>query len=101
MALRVQGSERGVKILLHNEAARQRATDALVEPDGDADVDIAVLALIERAELAGGAVRMRTTTRGTTLQITLPEANLRDERMPPADIAGQPRRALVPVEGRT
>lgn len=86
VALRVLGSADGVKILLHNAATGPLATDTLVEPGADGEVDIAVLALIERAELAGGAVRMRTTPRGATLQVSLPEATLRNIRRPALDL---------------
>ena len=99
MALRVQGSDQAVKILLHNEATGPLATDALVEPEADADADVAVLALIERAELAGGAVRMRTTTRGTTLQVTLPATSLRRQTPPRGAVVGQAPRELVSLEG--
>jgi hypothetical protein len=61
----------------------------LVEPGAEGEVDVAVLALIERAELAGGTVRMRTTPRGATLQVSLPEALLRNARPPVLDLAVQ------------
>lgn len=100
MALRVQDSGHGVKILLHNAATGPLATDTLLAPDSDSDVDVAVLALIERAELAGGAVRMRTTARGATLQVSLPQANLRKSQRQVIDLVEQLPSELLPVEGR-
>lgn len=70
--IRIRGDERKIVLTVHDNAARQ-ASSLGAQHEENPRQDVGMLALIERAELAGGEVRVaRTVGGGSSVQISLP-----------------------------